>query len=55
LLGWLTDVWTPSLGAEAIRYSLSVMLLVHFAAAIHLLLAGRTLREDLNAKQQLHI
>ena len=47
LLGWLTDLWTPSLGADAIRYSLSVMLLVHFAAACHLLLAARTLREDL--------
>ena len=54
LLGWLTDIWTPSLGAEAIRYSLSVMLLVHFAAAAHLLRAGRTLREDLNAKERLH-
>ena len=50
LLGWLTDAWTPNFGAEAIRYSLSVMLLVHLAATAHLFLAGRTLRGDLEAK-----
>jgi len=52
LVGWLTDTWTPDFGAHAIRYSLSVVLVVHLWAAGHLLLASRTIRADLRIKER---
>jgi hypothetical protein len=38
------------LGAESIRYSLGLILLVHLVAAAFLLRAGATLRKDLREK-----
>jgi MFS family permease len=52
LVGWLTDVWTPTYGAAAIRYSLTAMILVHLWAAAHLMIAGRTLRGDFEARER---
>lgn len=51
-VGWLNDTWTPEFGADAIRYSLSVVLVVHIWAAVHLFLASRTLHTDLRIKER---
>ncbi|MCE2392380.1 MAG: MFS transporter [Proteobacteria bacterium] len=51
LVGWLTDVLAEDLGPQAIRYSISALLLVHFWSGLHLWLAGRTLRSDLRRGQ----
>ena len=51
LVGWLNDVLSQTHGALAIRYSLSLLLVVHFWSAVHLWLAGRSLRSDLRAEQ----
>jgi predicted MFS family arabinose efflux permease len=52
LVGWLNDVWASAYGAEAIRYSLALVLSVHLIAAIVLALAARTLAADLSAKDR---
>src|SRR5262245_6488360 len=50
-VGLLNDYVYADLGAEAVRYSLvSVLLLTESWALVHYLLAARTLREDLRAK-----
>jgi predicted MFS family arabinose efflux permease len=48
-VGWLNDALAPSLGLEAVRYSLLVAAIPHTLAAIFNLLAARTLRRDLEA------
>jgi len=53
LAGWLTDLWTPDHGPEAIRYSLSIMLVVHLWATAHIAIASRTLRPDLEMKERI--
>lgn len=50
LIGWLNDQGTASHGADSIRYSLGLILLVHLVAAAFLLRAGATLRKDLREK-----
>jgi MFS family permease len=52
LVGWLNDRWTPLHGDEAIRYSLSAVLVTHLAAAALLALASRSLERDLAAKRR---
>ena len=47
LVGVLNDVLEPRFGVEAIRYSLLLVIAVNLWAAVHSLLAARTLREDL--------
>jgi MFS family permease len=49
-VGILSDLLTPSFGSEALRYSL-LIIVVSFAAwsVVHYALAGRTLRQDLDA------
>ena len=47
LIGILNDVLHPRFGAEAIRYSMSVVGVANVWAALHFLLASRTLREEL--------
>ena len=49
LIGWLTDVFEPSLGSEASRYALVCGALVNIWAIVHFMLAARTIREDLAA------
>lgn len=51
-VGMMNDMLKPQYGAEAIRYSLLVIVVVNLWAAIHFMLAARTLREDLAAKEQ---
>jgi predicted MFS family arabinose efflux permease len=52
LVGWLSDLWTPRQGVEAIRYALAAVLIVHALAAWLLFLASLTLRRDLAAKER---
>jgi MFS family permease len=47
IVGMLNDWLEPSLGAEAVRYSLLIVIVPHTLASIFNLMAARTLREDL--------
>jgi hypothetical protein len=49
VVGALNDALAPSLGADAIRYSLLVMAVTGASAAFFFRRCGRTLREDLVA------
>ena len=52
-VGFLSDSLEPSLGVESIRYALvSVACVGNAWAALHYLLAARSLREDLRAKDR---
>ncbi len=52
-VGFLSDALAPSFGVESIRYALVLVVCVGNAwAALHYLLAARTLREDLHAKER---
>ena len=53
VVGWLNDLGRDSYGAEAIRYSLAAILLVHALAAFHLLRAAGSLAGDLTAAERL--
>ena len=45
-VGFLSDALGPAYGADSLRYALALALTVSVWAAIHSLLAARTLRED---------
>jgi predicted MFS family arabinose efflux permease len=47
IVGMLNDWMEPRFGAEAVRYSLLIVIIPHTLASIFNLLAARTLREDL--------
>ncbi len=47
IVGMLNDWMEPRFGAEAVRYSLLIVVVPHTLASIFNLLAARTLREDL--------
>lgn len=49
-VGIVNDLLAPSLGDEAIRYSLVLSILMTVWAAVHFALAARTLQADLQAK-----
>jgi hypothetical protein len=52
-VGLMSDLLTPAYGKEAVRYALlSVVVIGSVWGAIHFLLAARTLREDLAAKDR---
>lgn len=48
LVGILNDAFEPTYGTDAIRYSLLVLLFANGWAALHCLLAARTVRADLD-------
>ncbi len=50
IVGVLNDLFAPRFGDEAIRYSLLIMAASTAWAIVHSLLAARTLREDLRAR-----
>ena len=52
IVGILNDWLEPRLGAEAVRYSLLIVIVPHTLASIFNLLATRTLREDLRAASE---
>jgi MFS family permease len=53
-VGFLSDLLRPSFGVESIRYALmSVVCVGNAWAALHYMLAARTLREDLQAKDRI--
>ncbi len=52
-VGVLNDLLAPTWGEEAIRYSLMIVLGVNIWGAIHSLLAGRSLRADLEHSRAL--
>ncbi|MEE8509280.1 MAG: MFS transporter [Myxococcota bacterium] len=52
-VGIMNDLLAPSLGDEAIRYSLLLATLMTAWAAVHFALAARSLREDLEAKNRM--
>ncbi len=53
-VGFLSDLLRPSFGVESIRYALmSVVCVGNAWAALHYILAARTLREDLQAKDRI--
>ena len=49
--GMVNDALAPRFGEEAIRYSLLLLSCALPWAAVHYLLAARTYREDLGAKE----
>jgi len=49
IVGMLNDWLDPRFGAEAIRYSLLIVIIPHTLASIFNVMAARTLREDLQA------
>ncbi len=52
-VGLMSDLLTPAYGKEAVRYALlSIVVTGSVWGAIHYLLAARTLREDLTAKER---
>ncbi len=52
LSGWLSDLLEPKYGEESIRYALLIITIGNVWAAIHYLLAARTLPEDLDKATQ---
>jgi predicted MFS family arabinose efflux permease len=53
LAGILSDLYTPEFGNESLRYSLLTISVVWIWAAIHFILAARTLKEDIE-RARLH-
>jgi MFS family permease len=53
LAGFISDWLVPSMGRASLRYSLVIVGLVNVWAALHYLLGARTLRQDLEATEQL--
>jgi MFS family permease len=51
-VGAMSDLLTPRFGDEAIRYSLLIVSLTAVWAAVHFMLAARTLAVDLEAKNR---
>ncbi len=52
-VGFLSDTLEPSLGVESIRYALlSVVVIGNAWSVVHYFLAARTLRADLEAKDE---
>lgn len=49
LVGWAADLGAPRLGVESLRYALAAAMLPFGWAAIHLLLAGRSLPRSLGS------
>jgi MFS family permease len=49
-VGILNDLFAPTVGAHAIRYSLLLVAVVNLWSALHFALAARTLRDDLGAQ-----
>jgi predicted MFS family arabinose efflux permease len=52
IVGILSDLWEPALGADALRYSMLVMAMVAFWASYHFWKAGSTVTDELSAIQQ---
>jgi len=53
IVGTLSDLLTPTLGVASIRYALlSVVVVGSLWSTLHYMLAARTLREDLKAKER---
>ena len=52
LVGYLNDRWASSLGTDAIRYSLALMMATHLGAALLLLYSGLHVRKDLDARRR---
>ncbi|MDZ7671071.1 MAG: MFS transporter [Gammaproteobacteria bacterium] len=49
LVGLISDLLTDAYGTEALRYSVLLSTVAYFWAGTHFLLAGRTIRQDLDA------
>ena len=53
LVGTLSDLLAPTFGVASIRYALLVVVVIGALwSTLHYVLAARTLREDLKAKEQ---
>jgi MFS family permease len=50
--GMITDVLTPSMGPQALRFAMATVALVNIWAGIHYWLAGRTVRADIAAAER---
>ena len=46
-VGWLSDLFEPSVGVQSLRYALLISTLFNIWSAVHYMLAARTLRADL--------
>jgi hypothetical protein len=46
LTGFVSDFLTPSYGDDALRYAMSITVLVNIWCAVHYYLASKTIRED---------
>ncbi len=51
-VGLLSDYLEPRLGTDSLRYAMAFAILGALWASLHALLAARTLREDLAAKER---
>ncbi|MEQ8859048.1 MAG: MFS transporter [Pseudomonadales bacterium] len=49
LVGVLSDLLSGTFGADSLRYAILIATVAYFWAGAHFLLAGRTIREDLDA------
>ena len=53
LAGYISDSLKPSMGTASLRYSLVIVGLVNIWAALHYLVAARSLRADLEGSEKL--
>jgi MFS family permease len=53
LAGFISDWFAPTIGRQSLRYALVIVGLVNVWAALHYLIGARTLRQDLDATEQL--
>ena len=51
LVGVLSDLLAGSFGLDSLRYAILIATVAYFLAGAHFLLAGRTIRRDLDAAQ----
>ena len=52
IAGMLSDHWEPRYGIDSLRYALVAIVLCHLWGAVHSMIAARTYRRDLEAKNR---
>jgi hypothetical protein len=50
LVGVLSDLLSPSFGADSLQYAILIATFAYFWAGAHFLMAGRTIRQELDAR-----
>ncbi len=52
LVGVLSDLLSPSFGSDSLQYAILIATLAYFWAGAHFLLAGKTIRQELDARAE---